>query len=880
MIDLKMSQQVIENIRNLLSLELSRSGSGTMIYKQGHSLYLNGQCSLLSESEQHFRFLIDDKYGDFIVEVSLEKEPQLQCTCQSATLCRHQTAALLQLEELIRLKEDKIIHEGIKYTRKGMIQRVIEERKKKAEQARYSIEFSDNIFGEHVLTNERGVQYKLTFRDINRKHGYCNCPDYRINRLGTCKHLIYAFTQLQNDPDRIPQTPIPYPFIEVFLNPFRNNKISYFFPEKITGQIAELFYRYFGNRNFIEEDDIERFTGFLNNTHRFKKILVRPEVYEKVKKVTKQLAISRVKENKKLNLNLLKTNLLPFQVDGVEFATFNIGAMLADDIELGRITQAVATAIMKKDLFGFSRTLIICPANLRHHWKREIENLSNERLCIIERQPEDQAGIYQNAKDFFILINYDKINQYLEVIKESPPDLIILDEAQRIKNYESDISVSISSIPRKHTLLLSGNLYNYHLIELYALMMHVDQELLSPLWDFSYRYCIFDNHSSNRIIGFYNLDELDQRIEKIVLHRTKEQVIRHLPKVSYVDLPVPLHPVQIKIQLGLAKELLEILQKKIISQFELQQAVELIRKLRMVADSSFLVDDMTNLSPKTEELKSLLTERLNIRKKRKKVIIFTEWKRMAQVISRVLRLCKIKFVEITDETPEKQRTLSLKSFTTDPDCLVLVSSCATLDESEIKASDIVIHFDIPADRSLKSLRMGSISGIIQRDGNLTCFNLYSKNSIEERLNAGMEINLHEKGKKKETDIPTEIPKLIKSELIETLTDIINQGSEADESIQETLQRDESGQMVIDFASEEEISKVQKKSTSELSDFVFSDSLDLDEDKILQTLTNSTSLVAEMLKLATSDKADVQNYSPDFDPENGEILLRFKLLRKA
>ncbi len=63
---------------------------------------------------------------------------------------------------------------------------------------------------------------------------------------------------------------------------------------------------------------------------------------------------------------------------------------------------------------------------------------------------------------------------------------------------------------------------------------------------FSYRYCIFDNHSSNRIIGFYNLDELDQRIEKIVLHRTKEQVIRHLPKVSYVDLPVPLHPVQIK----------------------------------------------------------------------------------------------------------------------------------------------------------------------------------------------------------------------------------------------------------------------------------------------------------------------------------------------
>ncbi len=877
-----MNQAITESIRNLLRTELSRAGSGSLAYRQGHSLHLNGQCALLSESENHFRFSVDDKYGDFMVEISRQQELNLSCSCQSATLCRHKTAALLQLDELIRLKEDEIPAEGIKYTRKGMIQRVIDERKKKALQASYAIEFADNIFGEHLLTNERGVQYRLTFRDINRKHGYCNCPDYRINKLGTCKHLIFAFSQLHNEPERIPASLPPYPFIEVFLNPFRNNKISYFYPDKVTGQVAELFYRYFGNKNFIEDDEIERFTGFMNNTEKFKKILVRPEVLEKAKSATEKATIARLKESKKLNFKLLKNELLPFQVDGVEFATFSTGAMLADDIELGRITQAVATAVMKKDIFGFSRTLIICPANLRNQWKKEIESLTGEAVTLVEGTPGQREAAYQLQDNFFLIVNYENIVHDTSPLKEFPPDFIILDEAQRIKNYESSISMAIRAIHRRHTLLLSGNPYDHHLVEFYALMMHVDPELLSPLWEFSYKYCIFDDHTSTNIVGFYNLDELNQQIEQTVLHRTRDQVIRHLPRISYIDLPVPMHAIQARMHQKFAKELFELLSKKIQSNYEVQLAITLIRKLRMVADSTFLVDDMTNISPKTDELKNLLTERLSIRKKQKKVIIFTEWKRMLQIISRTLRVNKFRYVEISEDTPEKQRGILLKTFATDSECNVLISSHAGLNASDIKAADVVIHFDSPANRDSKSLRMGSLSGIIQRNGNLTIINMYARNSLEEKINSGLETDFHLKNRKKgESDMPAEIPKVLQSELLETLKDSIHRTESPDEEeLRSSVKTQESGQMLFDFSSEEAVIKAPVKTASTVKTAMSSHFPDLNEEKIMQAMISSSSLVAQMLKLATGDLADIQEYNPDFDQEAGEISMKFRIIRKG
>jgi uncharacterized Zn finger protein len=126
-----MTQQLTEKIKTLLRQAFSTSAHGGLTYRQGQSLYLNGQCALLSESGSNYRFSVDDKYGDYLVNISSKDELALECTCKNELVCKHKTAALLQLEEYIRLNAADLKQEGIKYTRKGMIQRVIEERKKR-----------------------------------------------------------------------------------------------------------------------------------------------------------------------------------------------------------------------------------------------------------------------------------------------------------------------------------------------------------------------------------------------------------------------------------------------------------------------------------------------------------------------------------------------------------------------------------------------------------------------------------------------------------------------------------------------------------------------------------------------------------------------------
>lgn len=873
-----MKHQLTENIKATLRKEFSTSGG--MSYKQGQSLYLNGQCALLSESGQHYRFSVDDKYGDYLVDISSEDELAAECTCKSELLCKHKTAALLQLDEYIRLNTEELPPEGIRYTRKGMIQRVIDERKKKAHQASYSVEFADNIFGEHILTNERGVHYRITFRDLERKHGYCNCPDYSTNKLGTCKHLIYAFNHLQKNPAMIPKQLPSYPFVEVFLNPFRNNKISYFYPEKLRGPIAELFYRYFGNKNFIEDEEVENFPGFLNNTHKFKQIHVRPEVYDKVKKIVEQASIERLKKSVKLNYSKLKNPLLPFQKEGIEFATFNTGAVLADDIELGKIKQAVATAIMKKEVFGFNKTLIICQAAMKLQWKRETEKLSGMKPVMVEGTLEERSRLYRSEGAHFLIVNYETVSQDLSSLIGLNADFVIMDEAQRIKNWASAISATIRSIPRRHTLVLASSPFETRLMELYALMMLVEPGLLSPLWEFSYHYCYFDDHNKNHIVGYHNLDDLMQRLDKVLLRREKYQVIKQLPQISTVDVPVDMHPYQLKLHLKFAGELLSLINKKMLTPYEHQQAIRLLRQLRMVADSSFLIDELTNISPKTEELKTILTEKLNIRKSSKKVIIFTEWKKMLQVISRSLRINKIRHVEITDEATEKQRNILLRTFEKDDDCKVLLVGNVNLSDTNIQLTDVVINFDVPATRDTKSARMGSLDKIIQRKGNMTIINLVAKNSLEEKIAAGMELDALEAGNGSEKDdMPRTFPKILQAELIEAIKEV-NQKINLPEAEKFSLSRPgDSGQMIIDFSTEEDDLSTHHptaghKAADDLK--MLEQKLNITPDKLSQALSGGASLIAQMLKLSAGKEIDITGLTQDFDPLTGEITLRYKI----
>jgi len=352
--------QYISNLR--ISKSISR-----LAYQTGNALYLNNQCALQSREGEHFAYTVEDNYQDFETDIFFDdakKKVDLQCNCNAEGICSHKVSALLQLHEDLSQETDQGLKEGMKYTREGMINRVMAEREEKAKNESFQLDFADNIYGEHLITNQRNKTYNLTFYDFEKKQGYCSCPDHSTNKLGSCKHLIYAFEVFEK---RYADKTIPaqdFPFLEVFLHPLKNYRISWFYPGKLTSEIKELIDRYFNEEKQILEKHLIQFQGFISEAQKYKFINIRTEVIEKVRRAVEKQSLVALKENTPLDFYSLNRPLSPYQKEGIEFIVFNKGAILADEIGLGKPLQAVLAAQFKKELFNFKSALIICPNSL------------------------------------------------------------------------------------------------------------------------------------------------------------------------------------------------------------------------------------------------------------------------------------------------------------------------------------------------------------------------------------------------------------------------------------------------------------------------------------------------------------------------------------
>ena len=183
---------------NLEDLSGPESPLNAFQQQRAVQLFSNGQCVPLSQSQDRFQFAVEDEFQDFQLTVEWDAERQLIGAPEvdkekHPALLHHLLACLWQLQAELKRIDAKAMTIGKKYTREGMIRRVLKERQLKAEKAPYRIDFAENPYGEHLLYNEKGSEYRITFRDLVGETGYCSCKDYRANKLGTCKHLMFAY---------------------------------------------------------------------------------------------------------------------------------------------------------------------------------------------------------------------------------------------------------------------------------------------------------------------------------------------------------------------------------------------------------------------------------------------------------------------------------------------------------------------------------------------------------------------------------------------------------------------------------------------------------------------------------------------------------------
>jgi len=674
-----------------------------------------------------------------------------------------------------------------------------------------------------------------------------------------------------------------YPFVEIYLDPLNNYRITWHYPHHLRPEIAALITRYFGNKNYIEENSEKDFLNFIIDAREHQHILVRPEVEEKVKKAWDLEMLALAKKEEQLDFSLLKSTLFPYQQEGVAFATFRDGAIIADEMGLGKTIQAIATAVMKKKLFGFRRTLIICPASLKEQWKQEIEKFSHEKAVIADGFPEQRADTYRNSDAYFVIVNYETVLRDWREMNRMETDFIILDEAQKIKNFSTITAQSIKLLEKKHALVITGTPIENRLIDLYSIVQFIDPQFLAPLWEFSYQHCYFDESKADKITGYYNLQQLNERLKPILIRREKRRVIKELPQVTEITVPVEMHFDQASYHANYARGIASILHKKFISPFDLQKLMLLMTNMRMVCDSTFLIDKESYISPKLHELKHILLEKLDLKNNKNKVIIFSEWVTMLHLIGKLLHECGIGFAQLSGQVAIKNRDKLVKKFENDPDCQVFLSTEAGGSGLNLQVADTVINFELPWNPAKKNQRIGRIDRLGQLSKHLTVINFITKGSIETKIASGLTLKqnlfdgvLNNENGPDVVDFSASGKAQFLKELEEVMDGFVSVPAEQDEEniIQEEIEQVE--ETLQDIVADENSITAPANEAIEPAEIMLS----ADQQEKIQTMekvmNQGMEFLSGMFKMATGKDLGLEGQKMEIDKANGEIVMRFKM----
>ncbi len=852
----------------------------------GQFIYNNNECQILTQSAEKVEFLFADVHPFEELSITCDFEDDAITVCNSTgEWNRFSYAALLQYQHEIHLLDEKEHLEHKKYSRQGMIKRVMAERMQKALAANYRVEYADNIYGDHWVTNENGVKYKVFLRDFENETGYSNSRDAALNKLGTTKHIMYVFKQLKENPKLYKRLKKTCPFIEIYLDPLNDYRISWFYPHQLPLEAAEIIKKYFRDNSYIEDEGIEAFSGIFSELQLFDNIIVRPEVVQKIDKIWDERSMQLVQQKYKPDYSFIKANLYDYQKEGIDFATCRKAAIIADEMGLGKTIQAIGVALQKKKLFGFKKVLVVCPASLKAQWKSEIEKFSDAKALVVQGFPHEREQIYKNAKETFLIVNYETVLRDQVTISKAAIDLLILDEAQRVKNFATKTAHAIKELESKHTLIITGTPIENKLIDLFSIIGVLDDQFLGPLWEFSYQHCLFDVEKHNKINGYYNLQSLKKKMEGLLIRREKSKVIDQLPQVLQQDIRVGMTSLQADYHASYASAIGQLAHKKFLTPYDMQKMQMLLASMRMVCDSTYLIDDATSDSPKLDELKYILLEKLDVKNTRRKIIIFSEWVKVHKLIGKMLRESNIGFAELNGKVPVNKRGELINRFETNDACKVFLSTEAGGSGLNLQVADILINFELPWNPAKKNQRIGRIDRLGQKSNKLTIFNFITANSIEERISLGLLVkqSLFDGVLNSDSTIDfVDFSHKGRSQFLEQISAMVDGLAQEPTELVEEIEKEEElfeGNADKKESPDEKIFEEmveEDEDTSPPSEGMLSDKGTLKAKEMEQVMNSGMQFLAGMFQMATGKEVKMEEQKIEVDAKTGEVTMKFKL----
>jgi len=666
---------------------------------------------------------------------------QLHFNCNKCQApCEHIGAAFaLILEEKIILGLAKPPIKRIPAESLGereLIARALKERHERSKTERMTVRSSNpqKLWTDYIVTNlQSGKSYRVALRGWKRGESYCSCPDFKKNTLGTCKHIMNVQRDVKLKFSAAIKK-LPYIQEEFAVHILYGNdlQLRLLCPVKIPAEINKII-KPVKNRNI---KDVNKLLQCIRSIEAAGyNVNIYPDAQEYIDFLLhRQRVNDLVKQIRKnptehpLRKTLLKMELLPYQLDGIAFATGAGRAVLADDMGLGKTIQGIGVAELLSRVSDIKKVLIICPTSLKSQWRSEIHCFSNRDCHLILGSAPQRAAQYNN-NCFFTISNYEQVLRDFKLIEQISWDLIIIDEGQRIKNWEAKTTQTIKSLRSRFALALSGTPLENRLDDLFSVVEFIDDRRLGPSFRFFNTHRIVDERG--KLLGYKNFDKLREKLKPVLLRRTRNEVIRQLPQRTDNIIRIPPSDEQFEINRTQKMIIQSIVNKPYLTEMDLLRLQKALLICRMAADSTFLVDKQPpGYSTKIERMKELL-EDLNAEEGRK-IVLFSEWTTMLNLIEPILQKLKMDYVRLDGSVPQKKRAQLVHKFQNDSSCKLFITTNAGSTGLNLQTADTVINVDLPWNPAVLEQRIARAHRMGQKNP-VQVYILVTESTIEEGM---------------------------------------------------------------------------------------------------------------------------------------------------
>ena len=594
-------------------------------------------------------------------------------------------------------------------------------------------------FGDYRVTSSSGRNYIVEIRSLSERINSCECHDYRANRLGSCKHVEGVLHRLRSDRALRARARDAGDRIEIFLDERAGRVVRMIIPSKLDDAdpalVAET-QRLCANLRRGSQRALRTLhrLATLHPDHLRVSRLLDGWVAARRAVRRRQREYDRFRARLTANggtLDLLKQPLLPYQVDGVLHLAFRERALLADDMGLGKTVQAIAACALLRELRGIERVLVVSPASLKAEWEEQIDRFSALPARVVAGNRLVRRAAYR-SRTFFTLCNYEQIladgDDLLDILQ---PEVVILDEAQRIKNWQTKTANAVKRLYSRYAFVLTGTPLENRIDEIYSIVQFLDPELLGPLFRFNREFYQLD--AKGRPTGYRNLEDLADRIEPVMLRRRKEEVESELPSRMTKTFFVPMTETQLNVYEDYehwARRLASTAQRRPLTKEEYERLQLFLACMRMVCDTPAILDGERHECPKLDEIERLLPDLLS--DPQRKILIFSEWVRMLELVRECAVTAGVEFAWHTGSVPQLRRRAEIHRFREDPECRLFLSSESGGVGLNLQAADTVINMDQPWNPARLEQRIARAWRKHQTRP-VTVINLVSEKTIEHRM---------------------------------------------------------------------------------------------------------------------------------------------------